>query len=74
MKYYPYIIVIRKDYLYNIHIILQGIEETAEETLMLVKEINKLLEKTAEEIRQRLPSIYSRELVDSRNGARHLTY
>lgn len=44
--------------------ILQGVEETAEETLMLVKEISKLLEKTAEEIRERLPSIYSRELVD----------
>lgn len=44
--------------------ILQGIEETADETLMLVKEINNLLERTAEEIRGKLPSIYSRELVD----------
>lgn len=31
---------------------------------MLVKEINKLLERTAKEIREKLPSIYSRELVD----------
>jgi len=44
--------------------ILQGIEETADETLMLVKEMNGLLEKTAEEINEKLPSIYSRELVD----------
>lgn len=44
--------------------ILQGIEETADETLMLVKEINSLLEKTAKEIKEKLPSIYSKELVD----------
>ncbi len=44
--------------------ILQGIEETANETLMLVKEINGLLENTAEKIKNELPKIYSRELVD----------
>lgn len=44
--------------------ILQGIEETAEETLLLVKKINILLEKTAEEIREKLPTIYSRELIN----------
>lgn len=44
--------------------ILQGIEETAEETLILVKEINTLLENTAEQIKEALPKIYSRELVD----------
>lgn len=44
--------------------ILQGIEETADETLMLVKEMNNLLETTAKEINEKLPSIYSRELVD----------
>ena len=44
--------------------ILQGVEETAEETLLLVKKINILLEKTAEEIRERFPNIYSRELVN----------
>lgn len=44
--------------------ILQGIEETAEETLLLIKEINQLLERTADEIKDKLPSIYSRELVD----------
>lgn len=44
--------------------VLQGIEETANETLILVKEINKLLENTAEKIRNTLHKIYSRELVD----------
>lgn len=44
--------------------ILQGIEETANETLMLVKEINGLLENTAEKIKKELPKIYSRELVE----------
>lgn len=44
--------------------ILQGIEETAEETLLLVKEISTLLENTAEQIKEVLPKIYSKELVD----------
>ncbi len=44
--------------------ILQGIEETANETLILVKEINDLMETTAEMIQEKLPKIYSRELVD----------
>jgi Fic family protein len=44
--------------------ILQGIEETANETLILVKKINRLLENTAEKIKNDLPKIYSRELVE----------
>jgi Fic family protein len=44
--------------------ILQGIEETAEETLLLVKEISTLLENTAEQIKEVLPKIYTKELVD----------
>lgn len=44
--------------------ILQGIEETAEETLLLVKEINTLLDNTAEQIKEVFPKIYSKELVD----------
>jgi len=44
--------------------ILQGIEETAEETLIQVKEINILLENTADQIKEALPKMYSRELVD----------
>lgn len=37
--------------------ILQGIEETANETLILVKEINALLENTAERIKDELPKL-----------------
>ncbi|WP_341442916.1 Fic family protein [Oxobacter pfennigii] len=44
--------------------ILQGIEETANETLILIKKINGLLEDTAEKIKAELLKIYSRELVD----------
>ena len=43
---------------------LDGIEETATETLKLIKKINALVEKTAEDILITLPKIYSRELVD----------
>jgi len=45
-------------------LILQGVEETAEETLLLVIKINILLEKTVEEIREKLPTIYSREIIN----------
>ncbi len=44
--------------------ILDGIEQTAEETLLLIKKINTALEQTAEDIRTRLPKIYSKELVE----------
>lgn len=43
---------------------LQGIEETADETLILVEEMNGLLESTTKKINEKLPSICSRELVD----------
>lgn len=44
--------------------ILTGIEETAEETLDLVKDINTEVNAMTTEIREKLPKIYSRELVD----------
>ncbi|HEY8348435.1 MAG TPA: Fic family protein [Clostridiales bacterium] len=44
--------------------ILEGIEHTAEETLLLIKRIYDILEKTADEIKSQLPKIYSRELVN----------
>ena len=43
---------------------LDGIESTAVETLKLIKRINSLVEKTAEDILTALPKIYSRELVE----------
>lgn len=44
--------------------ILQGIEETAEETLLLIKRITNLIELTSNDVKKRLPKIYSRELID----------
>lgn len=44
--------------------ILDGIEQTAEETLLLVKNINSAVEETADQIRLALPKMYSRDLVD----------
>ena len=43
--------------------ILEGIEETAEETMALIKMIKALFEATAEKVKTALPKIYSKELV-----------
>ena len=44
--------------------VLKGIEETAEETLRLVKRINTEVELMCTEIKEKLPKIYSKELVE----------
>ena len=44
--------------------ILTGIEETADETLKLAKKINIEVESMSAEIKERLPKIYSKELID----------
>lgn len=44
--------------------ILRGITETAVETLQLVKKINSEIEKMTLEIKDRLPKLYSKELID----------
>lgn len=44
--------------------ILTGIEETSEETLKLVKKINVEIDAMTEEIKGRLPKLYSKELID----------
>lgn len=44
--------------------ILRGIEETAEETLGLVKRINTEVETMRAEIKEKLPKIYSKKLID----------
>ncbi|MFA6308838.1 MAG: Fic family protein [Clostridia bacterium] len=44
--------------------ILDGIEKTSKETLMLIKKINLLVEMTTEKIKTALPKIYSKELLD----------
>lgn len=44
--------------------ILKGVEETAAASLKLLKEINNLIEKTAEDMKAKTPKIYSRELLE----------
>ena len=44
--------------------ILEGIEQTSEETLKLVKKINTEVAETAEDIKKVLPKVYSKELVE----------
>ena len=44
--------------------ILTGIEQTAENTLQMAKSIHDMAEKTAGDIKQTVPKIYSRELVN----------
>src|SRR5665647_2027132 len=44
--------------------ILTGIEETSEETLMLVKRINDEVAIMTAEIKEKLPKLYSKELID----------
>ena len=44
--------------------VIAGIEETATETLNLVKSIDAYINQTAAEIKQALPDLYSRELVE----------
>ena len=44
--------------------ILTGIEETAEETLILVKKINDEVATMTSEIKEKLPKLYTKELVD----------
>ncbi len=44
--------------------ILEGIEQTAEETMLLVKNINCVIEETTNNIKGTLPKICSKELID----------
>ena len=44
--------------------ILDGIEQTSEETLLLIKRINSVVDMTSEKIKNVLPKIYSKELVE----------
>ncbi len=44
---------------------LKGIEETAAETIVLINNIRNLVQKYKEEIRQKLPKIYSQDLINN---------
>ena len=48
-----------------IYYILHGIEETAHRTTILIKKIKELLEETIEKVKTELPSVYSRDLVET---------
>jgi Fic family protein len=48
-----------------IYYILHGIEETAHRTTILIKNIKELLEGTIEKVKTELPSVYSRDLVET---------
>jgi len=45
--------------------ILQGIEETAKETIQKVKALKELLDNTLEMVKTKAPKIYSKELVET---------
>ena len=45
--------------------LLDGVEQTATQTSLLIKEIKKLLDETIEKIKSERPSIYSKELVET---------
>lgn len=47
-----------------IYYILHGIEETAHQTILLIKNIKELMEETIEKVKTELPSVYSKELVE----------
>jgi len=48
-----------------IYYVLHGIEETANHTTLLISKIKELLENTIERIKTELPSIYSKDLVET---------
>jgi Fic family protein len=48
-----------------IYYILNGIEETADQTRILITKIKELFESTIEKIKTELPSIYSKDLVET---------
>lgn len=44
--------------------ILKGLQNTSERSLLILKELDQLIGKTSVEIKEKLPKIYSKELVD----------
>lgn len=47
-----------------IRYILKGIQETSEKSLNILRQINEFMENTSNEIREKHPKMYSKELVD----------
>jgi len=44
--------------------ILDGVEQTSKETVLLVNDISELMKKTKHEIQEKLPKIYSKDLIE----------
>jgi len=44
--------------------ILDGVEQTSKETVLLVNDISALMKKTKQEIQEKLPKIYSKDLIE----------
>jgi len=44
--------------------ILDGVEQTSKETVLLVNDISELMKKTKQEIQEKLPKIYSKDLIE----------
>jgi hypothetical protein len=45
--------------------VLNGIEQTSRETIEKVRKTKALLDETAETVKEKLPKIYSKELVET---------
>ncbi len=43
---------------------LDGVEQTSQETIKIINIINELMQKTADEIQKQLPKIYSKDLIE----------
>jgi len=65
-KYYSLLQEVRERNIWEnwILYILDGVEETSKQTLQKIKLIKNLLESTLEEIKNKCPKIYSKELVE----------
>ena len=44
--------------------ILEAVEQTSKETVLLVNDISELMKKTKHEIQEKLPKIYSKDLIE----------
>lgn len=65
--YYKLLLGVTKDEKWEdwIIYILKGVEETSRETIVKIKQIKNLLDRTIERVKEQAPKIYSKELVET---------
>jgi Fic family protein len=65
--YYKLLLDVTKDGKWEdwIIYILKGVEETSRKTIVKIRQIKDLLDKTIERVKERIPKIYSKELVET---------